>query len=265
MLHHAHGYRYVEQGPATALPPVVLLHGMLGQVENWAATLPTLAAGGYRVLVPALPVYELPLPQTHVQGLVAHLRGFVEALGLGAVVLAGNSLGGHVALLYTLRYPGDVAALVLSGSSGIYEVETGTTTIRRRDRAFIRERAALTFFDPVHVTDELVEQSYHLANDRSRVLRLIQMARSAQSETVTAHLPRIAVPTQLIWGRNDCITPPDVAHEFRQRLPQARLHIIDRCGHAPMIERPEAFNRLMLGFLRATLGAPALAPASGLL
>ena len=262
-IHEANGYRYLDEGPATDLPPVVLLHGLLGEVANWAATVGALAGQGYRVLVPVLPIYDLPAKQSNLDGLVAYVRGFVTALGLRRVALGGNSLGGHIALLYALRHPERVAGLILSGASGIYEVETGTTTFRRRDRNFIRERAALTFYDPVHVTDELVEKSYDLANDRARALQLLRLARSLQSETIADQLSQIDVPTLLIWGRHDRITPPDVAEVFLRRLPRAELHFIDRCGHAPMIERPEAFNRLALAFLHKTIGAPTLASSNG--
>lgn len=256
------GYRYLDEGPPSELAPVVLLHGMLGDVENWTDTVRALAAHRYRVLVPLLPVYTLPMPESNVDGLVSFLDGFLDALGLPPVVLVGNSLGGQVALVEALRHPARVCALVLSGSSGIYEVETGTETLRRRDRDFIRQRAALTFYDPAHVTDALVEDAYALVNDRAAALRLIRMARSAQAETVTEQLARIDVPTLLIWGREDRITPPGVAEQFRDGIPHAELHYVEECGHAPMIEHPDVFNRLMLTFLRKTIGAPRLESSS---
>lgn len=261
-IHETYRYRYLDEGPTTHLPPIVLLHGLLGDVTNWSATIGALNTQGYRVLVPVLPVYDLPSNQSNMQGLVTYVRGFVETLLLAPIVLAGNSLGGHLAILYTLSFPDNVAALILSGSSGIYEVETGTTTFRRRDRNFIRERAALTFYDPEHVTDELVEKSYNLANDNNRALRILKLARSSQAETVTDQLSQINVPTQLIWGRDDRITPPDVAEAFRRRLPCAELHFIDQCGHAPMLERPDTFNQLALAFLHKTIGRPTLASSS---
>jgi 2-hydroxy-6-oxonona-2,4-dienedioate hydrolase len=242
-------FKYVDEGPPHGLP-VLLLHGMLGEIENWERAAVHLATHGYRVLIPFLPVYELPIRETSVTGLVRYVRGFVEALDLGGVVVAGNSLGGHVALLYALAYPADVRALVLSGASGIYELELGSSTPRRRDRDFIRERAALTFHDPVHATDEIVDSMYDLLGDRSRVARLIKMARSAKDETVTDRLSSISKPTLLVWGMNDRITPPDVAHQFKSHMPAAELHFLRNCGHAPMVEHPRDFNRLMLDFLQ---------------
>lgn len=255
-LRETHGFQYIDEGSSTADPPVVLLHGMLGDVGNWTQTIRALAEQGYRVLVPLLPVYDLPMKQTHVPGLVEYVHDFLKALALESIVLIGNSLGGHVALLYTLQYPDAVVALVLSGSSGIYEVEMGSSTLRRRDRNFIRQRAELTFYDPVHVTDHLLDDIFDVVNNRSRALRLIRMARSTQVETVTERLGEIEVPTLLVWGRNDQITPPDVAEEFGERMPAATLRYIERCGHAPMMEHPDTFNAYMLDFLRETIGAP---------
>lgn len=258
-MQEAAGFRFIDEGPPSDLPPVVLLHGMLGDLSNWTQTVRTLARRQYRVLVPLLPVYNLPLKETSVRGLATYVRSFLEALDIDSIVLAGNSLGGQVAIVYTLAYPTSVAALVLSGSSGIYEVEMGSSVPRRQDRNFIRERAAVTFYDPIHATDELVDEMHALVNDRARVTRLIKMARSTKAETVTERLSSIQVPTLLVWGHDDRITPPDVAREFQARIPHAELHFIDRCGHAPMIEHPAMFNQILLTFLSKTVGLPALA------
>ena len=257
-IHTRHDYQYVDEGPKTDLPPVVLLHGMLGDVDNWISTIDALAENGYRVIVPLLPVYDLPLNKTSVPGLVSYVHGFLEAMEVGRCVLIGNSLGGHIALLYALQYPATLEALILTGSSGIYEMEMGSSTMRRRDRDFIRERAALTFYDPIHVTDTLVDEMFEVVNDRSRALRLIKMARSAQSETVTDQLASIQTPTLLVWGEDDSITPPDVAMEFKNRLPHATLVFIKECGHAPMLERPEDFNAHTLAFLKKQFSQPRL-------
>lgn len=257
-------YRYVDQGRDSTLTPVVLLHGMLGDLSNWTTTIRVLAERGYRVLVPVLPVYDLPLGQTSVTGLVEYVHGFLKQMGLEQAVLVGNSLGGQVALKFVTLYPEMVRAMVLSGASGIYEVSIGTGTPRRKDRQFIRDRAAITFFDPVHATDELVNEMYEIVNDRPRVTRLIKMARSTKAEIITDHLSSIVAPTLLVWGRDDVITPPEVAEEFARRLPNAYLSFIDRCGHAPMIEHPDLFNSLMLDFLFETIGRPDPVPSNGI-
>lgn len=258
-IHELGAFRYIDEGPATDLPTVVLLHGMLGNLSNWIDTVGDLADHGYRVIVPVLPVYALPMKQTSVQGLADYVHEFLSAIDVDTATLVGNSLGGQVAILYALSHPERVSAMVLSGSSGIYEAEMGTSTPRRRDREFIRERAAVTFYESRHVTDELVDEMVEIINDRACVARLIKMARSTKKETVGSRLPRIDVPTLLVWGRNDVITPPDVAEEFRERICNSELHFIDECGHAPMIEHPQTFNQIMLRFLRETIGTETVA------
>ncbi|MEM1126462.1 MAG: alpha/beta hydrolase [Bacteroidota bacterium] len=241
------GHVYVDEGAGDA---VVLLHGMLGGVENWDPAVAGLVKAGYRAVVPTLPVYDLPTSESNVSGLVTYLGRFLDDLELHDFVLGGNSLGGHVALLHAMEAPGRARALVLSGASGIYEVAMGTETMRRRDREFVRERAAWTFYDPRHATDELVDEMLALIEDRSKALRLIRMARSTQQETLTDRLGEIQVPTLLVWGTDDRITPIDVAHTFQEGLQQAQLVVLDQCGHAPMIEHPERFNEVMLSFLK---------------
>jgi pimeloyl-ACP methyl ester carboxylesterase len=249
-VHETGDFQYNDEGPKDSpLPPIVLLHGMLGDLSNWVDTVDTLSTNGYRVLAPIIPVYDFPISDTGVPRLTKHVRDFIGAMDLDSTILVGNSLGGHIALLFALEYTDFVDAMVLSGSSGIYETTMGTTFFKRQDREFIRERTEMTFYDPAHATEELVDEMFEIVNDRPRALRLLKIARSADEETVTERLSRLDMPTLLVWGQDDIITPPDVAEEFRDRMPNARLHFIDECGHAPMIEQPETFNQLTLEFL----------------
>jgi 2-hydroxy-6-oxonona-2,4-dienedioate hydrolase len=243
------GFRYVDEGGPEAKSPVLLLHGMLGEVGNWEHTIGALRDGGYRVLVPILPIYTQPLRSSNLAGLVEFVVRFLDSIRVKDAVTCGNSLGGHIALLLAIRHPSRVRALVLAGASGIYEVDMGQSVMRRRDREYLKERTAVTFFDPRHVTEELIDDVYRIVNDRSRALRLIRLARSVQAESLIGQLSAIRVPTQLIWGREDAITPPDVAETFKDMIADSELHWVERCGHTPMMEHPEEFNRLVLDFL----------------
>ncbi len=261
-LHSTDGMSFIDEGDPSGRPPIVLLHGMLGDLSNWTHTIKGLVTAGHRVVVPVLPVYAMPLKKTNVPALVAFVHRFLLELGMRKHVLIGNSLGGHVALLYALDHPEKVAALVLSGASGIYEVAAGTSTPKRNDRDFVQERTEHTFYDPAHATDELVDEMFEIINDRSRAFRLLKMARSTKEELVTNRLEDISAPTLLVWGRNDNITPPDVAATFQRRMPNAQLHLIDQCGHAPMMEHPEKFNRATVTFLRTVFERNGAAGAS---
>ncbi len=240
-------YRYIHQGEGE--PYLVFLHGLFGSLSNFAPLVEYFSRCA-SVYVPLLPIYSMPLKEATVEGLVNYIHDFLAQLNLPPVVLIGNSLGGHIALLYALRYPEHTRALILTGSSGLYERTLGTEYPRRNDYQFIRERAQMTFYDPSFVTDELVQEVYEAVNNRESALRIISFSRSAMRSNLRHELPAIQQPVCLIWGRQDRITPPEVAEEFHQLLPNSELHFIDRCGHAPMMEQPDQFITIMEGFLR---------------
>jgi pimeloyl-ACP methyl ester carboxylesterase len=141
---------------------------------------------------------------------------------------------------------------VLTGSSGLYENSFGGSFPRRESYDFIKEKVEFTFYDPATATKELVDEVFATVNDRNRVIRILAMAKSAIRHNMAKELYKIKIPVCLIWGKNDKITPPEVAIEFNETLPDSELHWIDRCGHAPMMERPEEFNAVLNRFLEKT-------------
>lgn len=252
---HQHGYEYVDEGHG---PVLLLLHGLFGALSNWQGVVAEFSTA-YRVVIPLLPVYDMPLTQAGVPGLVAYVEGFVAATRLPAsFALLGNSLGGHVALVYALHNPGRVRALVLTGSSGLFEDGMGGSFPKRGNYAYVQERVGYTFYNPAVATKELVDEVFTVTNSNAKCLRIIAIARSAQRHNLAKELPKIQAPTLLVWGLNDTITPPPVAHEFARLLPQAELRFLDHCGHAPMMERPAAFNAYLRQFLHRLSPAPAV-------
>jgi pimeloyl-ACP methyl ester carboxylesterase len=173
----------------------------------------------------------------------------LETLDLREVHLLGNSLGGHVALVHTLKNPERVKSLILTGSSGLFENGMGDSYPRRGDYEYIKNKTALTFYDPAVATKELVDEVYSITNNRLKVIKIIALAKSAIRNNLGEELNQINKPTLLIWGNNDTITPPFVGHEFNKLIPNSELHFIDKCGHAPMMEVPDEFNKILHGFL----------------
>jgi pimeloyl-ACP methyl ester carboxylesterase len=220
----------------------------MGSLSNWDAVVDEFKSK-YRVIIPILPIYDMPLLTTGVKSLSKFVHKFIKFKQLSNITVLGNSLGGHVALIYVLAHPENIRAMVLTGSSGLYENAFGGSFPRRESIDFVREKVQYTFYDPVVATDELVNDVYKLINDRHSVIRLLAMAKSAIRHNMKKDLHKIQVPVSLIWGRNDKITPPEVALEFNELLPDSELHWIDQCGHAPMMERPEEFNKLLTEFL----------------
>jgi pimeloyl-ACP methyl ester carboxylesterase len=227
---------------------LLLLHGLMGALSNWEKVVEEFSPN-YRVILPLLPIYDLPLLTTGVRALSKYIHKFIKFKKLSNVVLLGNSLGGHVGLIYVLAHPGYVKALVLTGSSGLYENAFGGSFPRRESIDFVREKVQYTFYDPETATDELVNEVYETINDRHKVIRILAMAKSAIRHNMKKDLRKITMPVSLIWGRDDKITPPEVAVEFNELLPNAELHWIDKCGHAPMMEQPEEFNKYLAMFL----------------
>ena len=245
VLKEEHGFSYIDEGEGEVL---LLLHGLMGALSNWDRVIEEFRSE-YRVIIPILPIYDLPLLTTGVKTLAKFVHKFVKYKKLKDVTLLGNSLGGHVALIYVLAHPEVVKSMVLTGSSGLYENAFGGTFPRRGSYDFVKEKVEYTFYDPEIASKELVDDVFRIINDRHSVIRILAMAKSAIRHNMKDELHKITIPVSLIWGKNDKITPPEVAVEFSEELPDAELHWIDKCGHAPMMERPDEFNILLKGFL----------------
>ncbi|MEH0154215.1 alpha/beta hydrolase [Limibacter armeniacum] len=244
-IREENGFKYIDEGEGEVL---LLLHGLFGALSNWSGVLDHFSKK-YRVIIPMLPIYEIPLKQAGLEGLTSHVEEFVALKGLENMTLLGNSLGGHVGLIYTLRNQDKVKRLILTGSSGLYENSMGASYPKRGSYEFIKEKVAYTFYDPEVASKELVDEVFEITNSNAKCLRIVYIARSAQRHNMRDEIKAITVPTLLIWGLNDTITPPQVAHEFNSLIPNSELKFIDKCCHAPMMEQPEAFNHILDSFL----------------
>jgi pimeloyl-ACP methyl ester carboxylesterase len=238
-------FKYVEEGNGE---PLVLLHGLFGALSNFK-DLVDYFKNTHKVIIPLLPLYDLTLLETSVSGLSRFVNKFVEHQKLRDFHLLGNSLGGHVGLVYTLKHQELVKSITLTGSSGLFENGMGETYPKRGDYNYVQKKTELTFYDPKVATKELVDEVFSIVNNRLKALKIIALARSAIKHNLGDELQSIKIPTCLIWGKNDTITPPMVAEEFHKLLPNSELHWIDKCGHAPMMEVPGEFNQILSGFL----------------
>jgi 2-hydroxy-6-oxonona-2,4-dienedioate hydrolase len=239
-------FRFIEEGQGE---PLLLLHGLFGSLSNYDGQIEYFRQN-YKVIVPLLPLLDLDLLHTSVGGLEKHVHKFVELRDYKNINLLGNSLGGHVALMYILKHPERIRSLTLTGSSGLFENGMGDTYPKRGDYEYIRKKTELTFYDPKMASKELVDELYEMVNVRIKAIKIIALAKSAIRNNLGDEVSQIKQPTLLIWGNNDTITPPFVGKEFQRLIPNSELHFIDKCGHAPMMETPEEFNAILLKFLR---------------
>jgi hydrolase, alpha/beta domain protein len=241
-------FSYIESGEGT---PIIVLHGLMGGLSNFEGVI-SFFSGRYKVVVPELPLFSMPLLTTSVKTLAKYIHKFIKHKKFEKVILLGNSLGGHVGLLYTKLYPKEVKALILTGSSGLYESAMSEGYPRRGDYEFIKKKCEEVFFDPAVATKEIVDEVFENISDRSKLIKTLALAKSAIRHNMAKDLPKMTTPVCLIWGKNDSVTPPKVAEEFHELLPNSELFWIDKCGHAPMMEHPDEFNEVLNKWLERT-------------
>ena len=228
---------------------MIILHGLMGGLSNFDNVAQFFPEKGYKVIIPELPLFELPLLTTNVNSFAKYLKEFISHKKLDKVILLGNSLGGHIGLLYTKQYPKNVKALVITGSSGLYESAMGESYPKRGDRNYIKTKTENVFYDPAIATPELVDEVFETVNDRVKLIRTLAIAKSAIRHNMGKDLPQMNTPTCIIWGENDSVTPPEVGTEFHEKLPDSDLFWIKKCGHAAMMEHPDTFNEILIAWL----------------
>lgn len=249
MLKKEGKYQYFEAGEGT---PIIILHGLMGGLSNFEAVAEFFPKHGYKVVIPELPLYTNNILKTNVKAFSRFVKDFITYKGFDKVILLGNSLGGHIALYHTKMYPEKVAGLVITGSSGLYESAMGESYPKRGDYEYIKKKAEDVFYDPKVATKEIVDDVYATVNDRIKLIKTLTIAKSAIRHNMAKDLPKMTTPTCIIWGKNDKVTPPDVAEEFDRLLPNSNLYWIDKCGHAAMMECPNEFNGYLLEWLKKT-------------
>lgn len=234
-------FEYLEAGSGHV---IILLHGLFGALSNFREVIAQFSTN-YKIVVPIMPIYTMPIIKTNVINLARYIQRFIKYKKYEKVTLLGNSLGGHVALVYALNNMDKVHSMILTGSSGLYENAFGGSFPRREDKEFLRKKIAVTFYDPNFASDELVDEVFGIVNDRSKLIRILAIAKSAIRHNMAKDLSQFEMPSCLIWGANDVVTPPEVADEFNALLPNSELYWIDKCGHAAMMEHPGEFNRIL--------------------
>ena len=240
-------FKYIDYGSGH---PIILLHGLMGNLGNFQKTISFFSeSGDYRVLAPSLPLYDYSLLKTNIKTFSKFIHDFISHINCSQVTLVGNSLGGHIALVFAKKRPYKVHSLVLTGSSGLYENSLGNSFPKRGNYDFVKKKICEVFYDKELVTKELVDDVFDIVNNRNKIIRTLAIAKSAIRHNLSKELREFRMPVCLIWGKNDIVTPPSVAEEFHRLLPFSNLFWIDQCGHAPMMEQADVFNSILFDWL----------------
>jgi pimeloyl-ACP methyl ester carboxylesterase len=240
--------RWLERG---AGEPVVLLHGLLGAKDQWEAALDALE-GLYRPIALDLPIFDLAVTDVSSAGLAEFVRRFMDAVHIPRAVVGGNSLGALVAIELARAHPERVSGLILTGFSGQIEQSMTARVTRHPTTEAARATLEAFFHEPSIVPTALVEAVRRVLSVRALARRALRATRSGRASRIEVRLCEIGVPTLLLWGKEDQITPVWVAERFHALIPDAELIVLPNCGHFPMLEQEEAFNAFLVWWLRET-------------
>jgi pimeloyl-ACP methyl ester carboxylesterase len=233
--------------------PIVFLHGLFGSPDNWKPIVNQLTDTHKCILI------ELPLDFSSVDinfdgihTLTDYTKKILDGFGdlFQEFVMCGNSLGGQVAIDYTLKYPNEVETLIISGSAGLSERSLSDGNHPKMNKETIRRLAEEIFYNKEYCTNEMVDEVFNMLNTRKALRFLLKVAKATRNTNFNDDLHKIKIPTLLIWGKQDVITPPSVAEEFDEKIKHSKLVYIDKCGHAAQIEQPDEFTLIMKEFLK---------------
>jgi pimeloyl-ACP methyl ester carboxylesterase len=252
--------RVLEAGSAGTT--VVLVHGAGGRAERWARSLEALAAAGYRAYAFDLPGHGFAAKGAGVACSVPAYRdllgGFLDCIGASRAALVGTSLGGHVVAAYAAGNPDRVRAVVLAGSLGLVPVgEEARLRVQAgladQSREGVLAKLERLLGDPSLVTPELVEEDVRINNSPGAKESFAALGRYIAAEldddAVGARLAATGLPVLLVWGERDKSVDLSVGRAAAALIPGARLVVLPGAGHAPYLEKPEAFNRAVIEFL----------------
>lgn len=266
---------YIDIAPIQGLPQrvhyhdmgegevVIFLHGAGGGASgysNFKGNYPVFAQAGYRTLVPDLLGYGLSskadLPQYDLDFFIHGVKGLVDGLGLKKVTLLGNSLGGAVALGYALAFPEDVSRLILMAPGGVEDLDTylampGIANMfeiyksGKTGAEAMRAVMTMQLFDPSLLSDEIINERAPIAATQTQAARSI-----LKVPNMTTRLHELQCPVFGFWGVNDLFNPVSGTTKLMENCPQARMVLVNRCGHWVQVEHRDLFNRSCIDFLQ---------------
>ncbi len=242
------GQTYLNLGKGDV---VILLNGLFGNLGIWRPLADHLEKD-FNVIVPRLPLFDLPSQHTNLKYLVSVLHEFIEWNQLTNVSIVGHAVGGQLAILYARHHPDNVNRLVLSGSSGLFEYDQleEANDSQEINYEFVSKKVKSAFYNQSDEVTRLTQEIYLNVHNIPKRLAISSFVRSSLHSSVSSFLGQLTIPIQLIWGLQDKVSSPQVALHFHDLLPNAQLRFIDKCGHLPMIEQAQQFNETVWKFLK---------------
>ncbi|MBI1759979.1 MAG: alpha/beta fold hydrolase [Acidobacteria bacterium] len=252
---------YVEAGSG---PTVILLHGLGGEVSNWAMTIPALSKQFHVIAIDQIGFgqSDKPLLNYRIGTMVDFLAGFYKQAGIAKATLVGNSLGGWIAAAFALAHPDKVEKLVLVDAAGYSPARTGAPKLTREQLAplnaatlaELKQVMSLVFYNKALLTDAFIETAFAAKLRRGDGYTISQFTEMALrgDDMLDGKTKAIKTPTLVVWGREDGLTPLAIGEAYAQDIAGAEKVILDKCGHVPQLECAAAFNTALVKFLSAS-------------
>ncbi len=233
--------------------PVLLLPGLFAGDWIWKPAWDCLIANGFSVAKLTEPFAALDTDSASIDSLRSVVIGVLDEYAIREAVVCGSSLGSLVALDVASHYPDRIRSLAISGCPGLGD--GAGLVLRSRgelSRPDAREIGEKMFFDRSSIPAELIEKSYARIADRRCAMNIIRYLIAIREYDVRSCLSQIQCDVLMIWGENDAIAPVEEWEHNLHRMPRGSLRKLARCGHSPMIERPDEFNAILSEFLVPT-------------
>jgi 4,5:9,10-diseco-3-hydroxy-5,9,17-trioxoandrosta-1(10),2-diene-4-oate hydrolase len=270
--------QHAQVGPASVYhydvgtgPTVLLLHGWNHHAEAWIRNVGPLSKAGYRVVVPDLPGFGrsgMPRIDYSLKGYARFVTRFLDELGIDRATIAGSSMGGAIALKTAADHPERVSAVVGVDPAGMFTSAPklwsllASPLLRAAVRPFVGHRRILeeshknAYYDRALSSPQQVDvmaEAHLQPGYKEHFMRMAERLTDSEQELLWDVLPQLKMPVLVTWGRQDRTLPVQHAYRAAQRMPGAELILYDQCGHLPMYEKAEDFNRDLVDFLRRRL------------
>lgn len=242
--------------------PVILLHGLFAQKEQWSDVACELSFAGFMAIAPDLPGYgnskPFPIGDYRLERQVALLHRFIESLGFRKIHIAGSSMGGAIASMYGNQYPRQTRSLAFIGAPlgvGPWGVRVQEALLRGVN-PFIPINAEqlnlemeLLFYEPPVVPESIRDEllaNYQKSNRHyQQVWNIVNLYTNQISK-----LPPRAIPTLILWGREDSIFSVEDIGNLQLKYPANQHYILPQAGHLLMLEKPKEVSGRYIDFLK---------------
>jgi 2-hydroxy-6-oxonona-2,4-dienedioate hydrolase len=243
---------FLYRAPHGKQSHVVLLPGLAAGRWMWEPTIELLTANGYGYLVQS---DMFAGAHDRIAPIKGWVRDAMDRYGIGSAVMVGGSFGSRVALDFALEFPDRVESLVLSGAPG--SIAAAIAAARHSvkfggkiSRTIVTTAFEWIYFDHRLIPDDIVAATLESFKDPQRVLNLIKLMKACESYDYAAALRRVDAFVLMVWGVNDRISSSELWEHLATGARHGAFTAIDRCGHTPMIEQPDAFNAALLKHLQ---------------